>query len=175
MWVRVDSDQRISTKFILQISKHLPDPGHMSDPAGSGRRSSGRASNFFPHLLSEILSNMSGRSESSDIGSDPYDIGSDSYDIGSDPYDSDTLSWSAPVSDNREDDFDLFVDGNVSEGYYVALFLQQILSRWVRDWFVCEHYWGSNWLPILSLIFFGPICSFKFSYVAYTQWPSPYD
>lgn len=94
----------------------------MSDPAGSGRRSSGRASNFFPHLLSEILSDMSARS--SNMDSDPFD----EYDS-----DSDTLSWSAPVSDNREDDFDLYTDSNVGESYYVALFLQQILSRWVTS------------------------------------------
>lgn len=103
--------------------KNLSDHRHMTDPAGSGRRSSGRASNFF--LLSEILSDMSSRrsSSSSSNGPDPYDV--DFMD-----YDSDTLSWSAPVSDNRDDDFDLFVDSNnVGEGYYVALFLQQILSR----------------------------------------------
>lgn len=99
----------------------------MSDPAGSGRRSSGGASNFFPNLLSEILSDMTDRADPSyragNPDSEPYSDISDS--------DSDTLSsgWSAPVSDNREDDFDMYVDSNVGDGYYVALFLQQILAR----------------------------------------------
>lgn len=90
----------------------------MSDPAGSGRRSSGGASNFYPNLLSEILSDMS----------DQSDTYFSSILLG-DPNDSEGSGWSTPVSD-EDDYFDpTYVDGATGEGNYVALFLQQI-ARW---------------------------------------------
>lgn len=93
----------------------------MSDPAGSGRRSSdGASSNLFPNLLSELLSDMSDSSDMDSIMSDPFH----------DYEESDSSSDTTPP-ENQADDFDLFVDSNVGEGYYVALFLQRIIARYV--------------------------------------------
>lgn len=94
----------------------------MSDPSGSGRRSSG--GNVFPNLM-DVLSDMSDRSDDYEqIESDPFPTDFE--------YDSSSSDVSVPNAENREDDFDLFIDNNVGEGgYYVALFLQRIIARFV--------------------------------------------